>query len=162
MPNFLCPHCNEESTCLRYSARTSGYESGTAEWDDTTDCVTNLSLNTEDSESGDIDDDTLTYECPHCNEEVDQEVIQRFLESRDIVPVRRGPDPYVRVTMRQVPGEPGFKFLSMQGNETLEDNRPDYRQVITPLGVINQMGMCDRCGRAYISNSSEDECPHCS
>jgi hypothetical protein len=162
MPNFLCPHCNEEATCFRYSARTSGYESGTAEWDDTTDCVTNLSLNTEDSESGDIDDDTLTYECPNCNEELSTDQIQEFLTSRDIVRVQRQPDPYVRVTIRQPLGEPGFKFLSMQGNETLEDNRPQDRQTTTlPLGA-NQMGMCDRCGRAYISNSAEDECPHCS
>ena len=76
--SWRCPHCNDAITELKYNVNTIGYEYGAAELSDRfhtdeSDIITDH--NCQDSEGGDWDNNSPSYECPECSAETDAEAL---------------------------------------------------------------------------------------
>ena len=144
MPEFICPHCGEAIDHFNYTLDTVGTEWGRANFNQRTRYASSMDLDCSDSETGDTDN--LRFECPECDESINDSLIDDFLETHYSTEENNS-RPTQTAQIQTAPISDSPRIITKQ-----EDSINFYG---------SELKTCETCSYQYLADQ-DDECPRCS
>lgn len=143
MPEFICPNCEAAIDEFCYTLDTTGYEWGRARFNHRTQHAHAMDLDCSESETN--DSNNLRFECPECNESIEENLIEAFLQQN------------------YTPNNENSSTTRLETNPISDAPRIIRKEEnIVSLGYQKILNTCENCSYQFLAENENDECPRCS